>query len=229
MEQDRLFSKRIPLLIISNYSLLSSALFYIRLVIRHFSKTASGRSLADTEARRPAVERPGPSTLRTIIISLHNILYLYTIFLKPSSMKYYHFLVALFTTVMLFIPSCDPNYTGFWYIENQLDEDIIVTRSDSTEIHNVHIKAGDKGCIFQSASMGSASFFDFESSFSNPYKPDTLVILNMKLDTLFRLHPENQQDLLNKRFWDFDYWQSLIDHENRTQTLLFILENSYNE
>ena len=96
-------------------------------------------------------------------------------------MKYYHFLVALFTTVMLFIPSCDPNYTGFWYIENQLDEDIIVTRSDSTEIHN------------------------------------------------FRLHPENQQDLLNKRFWDFDYWQSLIDHENRTQTLLFILENSYNE
>lgn len=144
-------------------------------------------------------------------------------------MKDYHFLVALFTTAMLFIPSCDPNYTGFWYIENQLDEDIIVTRSDSTEIHNVHIKAGDKGCIFQYTSMGSASFFDFEFSFSNPYKPDTLVIMNMKLDTLFRLHPKNQQDLLNKRFWDFDYWQSLIDHENRTQTLLFILENSYNE
>ena len=74
-------------------------------------------------------------------------------------MKYYHFLVALFTTVMLFIPSCDPNYTGFWYIENQLDEDIIVTRSDSTEIHNVHINAGDKGCIFQSASMGGAHRF----------------------------------------------------------------------
>lgn len=159
----------------------------------------------------------------------HNIfIFLYKL-LKPLFMKYYHFLVALFTTVMLFIPSCDPNYTGFWYIENQLDEDIIVTRSDSTEIRNVHIKAGDKGCIFQYTSMGSASFFDFEFSFSNPYKPDTLVILNMKLDTLFKLHPENQQDLLNKRFWDFDYWQSLIDHENRTQTLLFILENSYNE
>ena len=66
-------------------------------------------------------------------------------------------------------------------------------------------------------------------SLINPYNPDTLVILNANLDTLFRLHPENQQDLLNKRFWDIDYWQSLIDHENRTQTLLFILENSYNE
>lgn len=222
MEQDRLFSKRIPLLIISNYSLLSSALFYIRLVIRHFSK--------QHQAGHSQTPKPGDQQSKDQApLPCGQSLYLYTIFLKPSSMKYYHFLVALFTTVMLFIPSCDPNYTGFWYIENQLDEDIIVTRSDSTEIHNVHINAGDKGCIFQSASMGSASFFDFESSFSNPYKPDTLVILNANLDTLFRLHPENQQDLLNKRFWDFDYWQSLIDHENRTQTLLFILENSYNE
>lgn len=73
-------------------------------------------------------------------------------------MKYYHFLVALFTAAILLIPSCDPDYTGFWYIENQLNEDIIVTRSDSTEIRNVHINAGDKGCIFQSASMGGFVF-----------------------------------------------------------------------
>ena len=43
--------------------------------------------------------------------------------------------LALLVAAILLIPSCDPNYTGFWYIENQLDEDIIVTRSDSTEIH----------------------------------------------------------------------------------------------
>ena len=49
--------------------------------------------------------------------------------------------LALLVAAILLIPSCDPNYTGFWYIENQLDEDIIVTRSDSTEIHNVAIKA----------------------------------------------------------------------------------------
>lgn len=83
--------------------------------------------------------------------------------------------------------------------------------------------------VYSNLPAWGASFFDFEYSFSNPYNPDTLVILNANLDTLFRLHPENQQDLLNKRFWDIDYWQSLIDHENRTQTLLFILENSYNE
>lgn len=139
-------------------------------------------------------------------------------------MKYYHFLVALFTTVMLFIPSCDPNYTGFWYIENQLDEDIIVTRSDSTEIRNVHIKAGDKGCIFYSIGL-YATFDDLEESFSSKYNSDTLVILNTTLDTLFKFHPKNKQNNINKLFWERDSWIKVNNNEDHTIIFLFVLKN----
>lgn len=43
---------------------------------------------------------------------------------------YLYFLLAL---SLLTAYACDPIFTGYWYLENQLDENIIVTRSDSKE------------------------------------------------------------------------------------------------
>lgn len=135
-----------------------------------------------------------------------------------------YLLPLLFTAAVILTSSCDPYNKIYWYIENQLYEDIIVTRSDSTEIRNVHIKAGDKGCIFYSIGL-YATFDDLEESFSSKYNSDTLVILNTTLDTLFKFHPKNKQNNINKLFWERDSWIKVNNNEDHTIIFLFVLKN----
>lgn len=137
---------------------------------------------------------------------------------------YLYFLLAL---SLLTVYACDPIFTGYWYLENQLDENIIVTRSDSTEISDVHIQAGDKGCIFISGRLGGAPFHLFKDSFSSTYNSDTLVIMNENRDTLFRLHPQNYRDSLNRQFWDAECWEYNVDSKEQTVFWFFTLENQF--
>lgn len=126
--------------------------------------------------------------------------------------------------------ACDPSYMTYWYIENQLGEDIIVTRSDSSEIHNVFIHNGNIGCIFQVGSLGGASFYMLEHSFSDPHNPDTLIILSTSYDTLYRLYPEhyskpypNEDVAINRHFWNRDNWTDNADHKKLTISWYYIL------
>ncbi len=137
-------------------------------------------------------------------------------------------LAVIFSLAML--GACDPSYSTSWYIENQIGEDIIVTRSDSSEISNVFIPNGGIGCIFQMASLGGSSFYVLENSFSDLLNPDTLVILSTSYDTLFRFHPEhhpkpypNEEVAMNMHFWDKGNWTDNADHKELTISWSYIL------
>lgn len=127
--------------------------------------------------------------------------------------------------------ACDPSFTGYWYIENHLGEDIIVTRTDSTEISNVHIQNGGRGCIFQDYGLGGTSFYsDFISSFSSYNRSDTLVILSTGYDTLYKFHPErhskpypNEEVAMNMHFWDIENWIYSANFKEHTDSWLYIL------
>lgn len=126
--------------------------------------------------------------------------------------------------------ACDPSYLNSWYIKNQLGEDIIVTRSDSSEISNVFIPNGGIGCIFQMTCLGAGRLDGLEHSFSNLHHPDTLVILNTSYDTLYKFHPEhhpkpypNEEVAMNMHFWDMGNWSLYIDDHELTASWLYIL------
>ena len=128
------------------------------------------------------------------------------------------------------LEACDPNYLTSWYIENRLGEDIIITRSDSSEISNVFIPNGDIGCIYQESSMGGAPFYRFEDSFSSLSDPDTLVILSTSYDTLYKFHPEhhpkpypNEDVAMNMHFWDMNNWVLDADHKKLTISWFYTL------
>ncbi len=104
-------------------------------------------------------------------------------------MKRIYTLSAVIISIAI-LGACDPYYYSSWYIENRLGEDIIVMRSDSSEISNVYIPNGGTGCIFQDEGIGGGFLYALEDSFSNLYHPDTLVILNTSYDTLYKFHPE---------------------------------------
>ena len=97
-------------------------------------------------------------------------------------MKRIYTLSAVIISITI-LGACDPSYLNSWYIKNQLGEDIIVTRSDSSEISNVFIPNGGIGCIFQMTCLGAGRLDGLEHSFSNLHHPDTLVILNTSYDT----------------------------------------------
>ena len=99
--------------------------------------------------------------------------------------------LSAFIISIAILGACDPSYLNSWYIKNQLGEDIIVTRSDSSEISNVFIPNGGIGCIFQMTCLGAGRLDGLEHSFSNLHHPDTLVILNTSYDTLYKFHPEH--------------------------------------
>lgn len=126
--------------------------------------------------------------------------------------------------------ACDPGHFMFWYIENQLGEDIIVTRSDSSEIHNVYIPNRGTGCIFKKWSTMGAPFYLFEDSFSDPHNPDTLVILSTSYDTLYKFHPKrhskpypNEEVAMNMHFWDIENWIYSANFKEHTDSWLYIL------
>lgn len=126
--------------------------------------------------------------------------------------------------------ACDPYYYSSWYIENRLGEDIIVMRSDSSEISNVYIPNGGTGCIFQDEGIGGGFLYALEDSFSNLYHPDTLVILNTSYDTLYKFHPErhpkpypNEEVAMNMHFWNMDNWTYSSNNEEHTESWLYIL------
>lgn len=122
--------------------------------------------------------------------------------------------------------ACDPDYLTSWYIENRLGEDIIITRSDSSEISNVFIPNGDIGCIYQEIWLGGAPFYRFEDSFSS----DTLIILSTSYDTLYMFHPEhhpkpypNEDVAMNMHFWDMNNWVLDADHKKLTISWFYTL------
>ena len=119
-------------------------------------------------------------------------------------------------TAILTIPSCDPGQYGYWYIENQLEEDIIVTRSDTTEIHYVYIPVGGSGLIYAEGGGLTTGIDDLIQSFCYIYKQDTLVhdtlvIMNGDLDTLY-----------NKEFWDINFWDSAVEYRRTSTRTIFI-------
>ena len=144
-------------------------------------------------------------------------------------MKRIHTLSAVIICIAI-LGACDPSYLNSWYIENQIGEDIIVTRSDSSEISNVFIPNGSIGCIFQMTCLGGGALDGLENSFSSLYHSDTLVILNTSYDTLYKFHPEhhpkpypNEEVAMNMHFWDMDNWSLYIDDHELTASWLYIL------
>ena len=138
--------------------------------------------------------------------------------------------LSAFIISIAILGACDPSYLNSWYIKNQLGEDIIVTRSDSSEISNVFIPNGGIGCIFQMTCLGAGRLDGLEHSFSNLHHPDTLVILNTSYDTLYKFHPEhhpkpypNEEVAMNMHFWDMDNWSLYIDDHELTASWLYIL------
>ena len=108
----------------------------------------------------------------------------------------------------------------------KLGEDIIITRSDSSEISNVFIPNGDIGCIYQEIWLGGAPFYRFEDSFSS----DTLIILSTSYDTLYMFHPEhhpkpypNEDVAMNMHFWDMNNWVLDADHKKLTISWFYTL------
>lgn len=127
--------------------------------------------------------------------------------------------------------ACDPIFNGSWYIVNQLGEDIIVTRTDSTEISNVYIQNGSMECIFQDGGyIGSTPFFEFVNSFSDLHNSDTLVILSTSYDTLYKFHPEyhskpylNEEIAMNMHFWNMDNWTYSSNDKEHTDSWVYTL------
>lgn len=124
------------------------------------------------------------------------------------------------------LESCDPNYLLSWYIENQLGKDIIIMRSDSSEISNIFIANGDIGCIYQELFLGGAPFYPLEDSFSS----DTLIILSTSYDTLYKFHPAhhskpypNEEVAMNMHFWDMDNWTHSADNKEWTVSFFYTL------
>ena len=121
-------------------------------------------------------------------------------------MKKIYTLSAVIISIAI-LGACDPSYLNSWYIENQIGEDIIVTRSDSSEISNVFIPNGSIGCIFQMTCLGGGA-----------------------LDGLENIHPEhhpkpypNEEVAMNMHFWDMDNWSLYIDDHELTASWLYIL------
>jgi hypothetical protein len=139
--------------------------------------------------------------------------------------------LLIMVTAILTIPSCDPGQYGYWYIENQLEEDIIVTRSDTTEIHYVYIPVGGSGLIYAEGGGLTTGIDDLIQSFCYIYKQDTLVhdtlvIMNGDLDTLYKLHPPHRNEKdgteLNKEFWDINFWDSAVEYRRTSTRTIFI-------
>ena len=144
-------------------------------------------------------------------------------------MKRIYTLSAVIISIAI-LGACDPYYYSSWYIENRLGEDIIVMRSDSSEISNVYIPNGGTGCIFQDEGIGGGFLYALEDSFSNLYHPDTLVILNTSYDTLYKFHPEhqskpypNEEVAMNMHFWNMDNWTYSANDKEHTDSWLYIL------
>ena len=138
-------------------------------------------------------------------------------------------LFTVFSSIAMLV-ACDPSYLSSWYIENQLGEDIIVTRSDSSEIYNVYIPIGGIGCIFQTECLGGRFLYGLRDSFSSLRNHDTLVILNTNYDTLYKFHPEhhpkpypNEEVAMNMHFWDMDNWTYSANDKEHTASWLYIL------
>lgn len=122
--------------------------------------------------------------------------------------------------------ACDPNFLTSWYIENRLGEDIIITRSDSSEISNVFIPNGDIGCIYQEIWLGGAPFYRIEKSLSS----DTLIILSTSYDTLYLFHPghhpkpyPNEEVAMNMHFWNMDNWTYSSNDKEQTDSWIYTL------
>lgn len=122
--------------------------------------------------------------------------------------------------------ACDPNFLTSWYIENRLGEDIIITRSDSSEISNVFIPNGDIGCIYQEIWLGGAPFYRIEKSLSS----DTLIILSTSYDTLYLFHPghhpkpyPNEEVAMNMHFWNMDNWIYSSNDKEHTDSWIYTL------
>ncbi|HJB45005.1 MAG TPA: hypothetical protein IAB87_09525 [Candidatus Coprenecus merdipullorum] len=143
-------------------------------------------------------------------------------------MKRIYTLSAVIISIAM-LGACDPYYYSSWYIENRLGEDIIVMRSDSSEISNVYIPNGGTGCIFQDEGLGGF-LYALEESFSNLYHSDTLVILSTSYDTLYKFHPEhhskpypNEEVAMNMHFWDMNNWTYSANDNEHTKSWLYIL------
>lgn len=122
--------------------------------------------------------------------------------------------------------ACDPNFLTSWYIENRLGEDIIITRSDSSEISNVFIPNGDIGCIYQEIWLDGAPFYRIEKSLSS----DTLIILSTSYDTLYLFHPghhpkpyPNEEVAMNMHFWNMDNWTYSSNDKEHTDSWVYTL------
>lgn len=144
-------------------------------------------------------------------------------------MKRIYTLSAVIISIAI-LGACDLTYITSWYIENRLGEDIIVTRSDSSEISNVFIPNGGVGCIFQDRGLGRGRFYALRNSFSDLHNLDTLVIMSTSYDTLYKFHSEhhskpypNEEVAMNMHFWDMDNWSLYIDDHELTASWLYIL------
>ena len=134
-------------------------------------------------------------------------------------------LLAIVISIAI-LGACDPNFLTSWYIENRLGKDIIITRSDSSEISNVFIPNGDIGCIYQEIWLGGAPFYRIEKSLSS----DTLIILSTSHDTLYLFHPghhpkpyPNEEVAMNMHFWNMDNWTYSSNDKEHTDSWVYTL------
>ena len=144
-------------------------------------------------------------------------------------MKRIYTLSAVIISIAI-LGACDLTYITSWYIENRLGEDIIVTRSDSSEISNVFIPNGGVGCIFQDRGLGRGRFYALRNSFSDLHNLDTLVIMSTSYDTLYKFHSEhhskpypNEEVAMNMHFWNMDNWTYSANDKEHTDSWLYIL------